>query len=93
MNARSASSALRAFRVSHAETVAVLMLTFPKPHSVRPAVLPAYRSYATTSEPDLKTTFKEAIPAKRELLKKVKAMGGKVIGEVKVENTIGGMRY
>jgi citrate synthase len=27
------------------------------------------------------------------LLKKVKALGGKVIGDVKVENTIGGMRY
>jgi citrate synthase len=56
-------------------------------------LFPAYRNYATSSEPDLKTTFKEAIPAKRELLKKVKALGGKVIGDVKVENTIGGMRY
>lgn len=37
--------------------------------------------------------MKEVIPAKRELLKKVKAMGSKVIGEVKIENTIGGMRY
>jgi hypothetical protein len=27
------------------------------------------------------------------LLKRVKALGGKVIGDVKVENTIGGMRY
>jgi citrate synthase len=54
-------------------------------------VVPAYRNYAT-SEPDLKTTFKEAIPAKRELLRKVKALGGKTIGEVKIENTIGGMR-
>jgi len=51
----------------------------------------ARRTYAT-AEPDLKTTLKEAIPAKRELLKKVKAHGSKVIGEVKVENTIGGMR-
>lgn len=32
------------------------------------------------------------IPAKRELLKKVKAHSGKSIGEVKIENTIGGMR-
>ncbi len=32
------------------------------------------------------------IPAKRELFKKVKSHGSKVIGEVKVENTIGGMR-
>jgi citrate synthase len=51
------------------------------------------RTYASTSEPDLKSTLKEVIPAKRELLKKVKAHGGKVIGEVKVENAIGGMRY
>lgn len=58
----------------------------------RPAV-PALRTYASSSEPDLKTTFKEAIPAKRELLKKVKALGDKTIGEVKVENTLGGMRY
>jgi hypothetical protein len=41
----------------------------------------------------LKETLKEVIPAKRELLKKVKAIGSKVIGEVKIENTIGGMRY
>ncbi|TVY32990.1 2-methylcitrate synthase, mitochondrial [Lachnellula subtilissima] len=76
MNARSASQALRAFR----------------PIAIRPAVIPACRSYATSSEPDLKTTFKEVLPAKRELLKKVKALGDKVIGEVKVENTLGGMR-
>ncbi|GAO18847.1 uncharacterized protein UV8b_01793 [Ustilaginoidea virens] len=49
------------------------------------------RGYAT-SEPDLKATLKQVIPAKRELLKKVKAHGGKTIGEVKVENTLGGMR-
>lgn len=49
------------------------------------------RSYAT-AEPDLKTTLKEAIPAKRELLKRVKAHAGKKIDEVKVENTLGGMR-
>jgi citrate synthase len=55
--------------------------------------VPAFRNYATSSEPDLKTTFKEAIPAKRELLKKVKALSDKTIGEVKVENTLGGMRY
>lgn len=54
-------------------------------------MVPAFRAYST-SEPDLKTTFKQCIEPKRELLKKVKALGGKVIGEVKVENTIGGMR-
>jgi hypothetical protein len=69
-----------------------VVLILCQPISVRPVVVPAYRNYATSSEPDLKTTFKEAIAPKRELLKKVKALGGKVIGDVKVENTIGGMR-
>ncbi|MCJ1356551.1 MAG: hypothetical protein MMC33_006546 [Icmadophila ericetorum] len=50
------------------------------------------RNYASVAEPDLKSTLRECIPAKRELLKKVKSHAGKVIGEVKVENTIGGMR-
>ncbi|KGO73248.1 Citrate synthase-like, core [Penicillium italicum] len=49
------------------------------------------RHYAT-AEPDLKTTLKEVIPAKRELLKKVKAQGDDVIGDVKIGNVIGGMR-
>jgi hypothetical protein len=52
----------------------------------------ARRCYSS-SELDLKETLKEVIPAKRELFKKVKANGSAVIGEVKVENTIGGMRY
>jgi citrate synthase len=93
MNARSASSALRVLRVSHANSKDVRKLILLKPLCVRTVIVPAYRNYATSSEPDLKTTFKEGIPAKRELLKKVKALGGKIIGEVKVENTIGGMRY
>jgi citrate synthase len=63
-----------------------------QPLAVRPAIVPAYRNYATSSEPDLKATFKEVLPAKRELLKKVKAHSGKVIGDVKIENTLGGMR-
>ncbi|WPG97902.1 2-methylcitrate synthase, mitochondrial [Acrodontium crateriforme] len=53
--------------------------------------LNATRAYAT-AEPDLKETLKAVIPAKRELLKKVKAHSNKVIGEVKIENTLGGMR-
>jgi citrate synthase len=44
------------------------------------------------SEPDLKATLKEVIPAKRELLKQVKSQANTTIGEVKIENTIGGMR-
>ena len=50
-------------------------------------------SYSSSAEPDLKDTFKRVLPAKRELLKKVKALGDKKIGDVKVENTLGGMRY
>ncbi|KAF2859672.1 methylcitrate synthase precursor [Piedraia hortae CBS 480.64] len=48
------------------------------------------RTYAT--EPDLKTTLRDVIPEKRELLKKVKVHSDKSIGQVKVENTLGGMR-
>ena len=94
MNARSAPRAMRALRVSLciANFLRINSLTICKPIAARSAVVPAYRSYATSSEPDLKATFKEAIAPKRELLKKVKALGGKVIGDVKVENTIGGMR-
>nr|POF05975.1 2-methylcitrate synthase, mitochondrial [Quercus suber] len=51
----------------------------------------AIRSYAT-AEPDLKETLKSVIPEKRELLKKVKSHSSKTIGEVKIENTLGGMR-
>lgn len=50
------------------------------------------RSYASASEKDLKETLKAAIPEKRELLKKVKAHADKKIGDVKIENTLGGMR-
>lgn len=50
------------------------------------------RSYSSSSEPDLKTTLQQVIPAKRELLKKVKAHASASLGEVKVENALGGMR-
>ncbi|MCJ1375123.1 hypothetical protein MMC20_006357 [Loxospora ochrophaea] len=50
------------------------------------------RNYSSSVELDLKSTLKEVIPAKRELLKKVKSHAGKSLGEVKVENTLGGMR-
>lgn len=49
------------------------------------------RGYAT-AEPDLKSTLKEVIPEKRELLKQVKARGDEVIGDVKISSVIGGMR-
>lgn len=53
----------------------------------------AARTYSTpASEPDLKETLKSVIPEKRELLKKVKASASTKIGDVKIENTIGGMR-
>lgn len=60
--------------------------------SLQPLFAAASRPYSSAPEPDLKSTLREAIPEKRELLKKVKSHGSKVIGEVKVENTIGGMR-
>jgi citrate synthase len=50
----------------------------------------SYRNHAT--ERDLKSTIKEVIPEKRELLKKVKERGDEVLGDVKIANTIGGMR-
>ncbi|PNY28525.1 Citrate synthase, partial [Tolypocladium capitatum] len=59
--------------------------------SLKRAALVGARGYAT-AEPDLKATLREAIPAKRELLRRVKAHGGRTIGEVKVENALGGMR-
>jgi citrate synthase len=62
-----------------------------QPSLFHPVIATPHRSYAT-SEPDLKTTLKDCIPAKRELLKKVRALSDRVIGDVKVENTLGGMR-
>ncbi|PGH07432.1 2-methylcitrate synthase, mitochondrial [Blastomyces parvus] len=58
----------------------------------------ASRSFASTSrfystaESDLKTTFQNAIPAKRELFQEVKKRGEDVIGDVTIASTIGGMR-
>ncbi|KPI39654.1 2-methylcitrate synthase, mitochondrial [Cyphellophora attinorum] len=49
------------------------------------------RTYAS-AEPDLKSTLREAIPAKRELLKQVKAKADTKIGDVTVGQVIGGMR-
>lgn len=50
-------------------------------------------NYSSSSEPTLKETFERVLPAKRELLKKVKAQADKKLGDVKVENALGGMRY
>jgi citrate synthase len=36
--------------------------------------------------------MRKLIPAKRELLKKVKANADKKLGELRVENALGGMR-
>ncbi|CAK7271615.1 citrate synthase [Sporothrix epigloea] len=55
-----------------------------------PKLRPRYVS--TSAEPDLKTTLKNVIPAKLELFKKIKANGSKVIGELRVDHTLGGMR-
>ncbi|KAF2237749.1 citrate synthase mitochondrial precursor [Viridothelium virens] len=50
------------------------------------------RRYASTREPDLKETLSRVIPTKRELLRKVKGHADRKLGDVKVENTLGGMR-
>ena len=50
------------------------------------------RRYATPSEPTLKEAVSRIIPEKRELLKKVKAVSDKKLGDAKVENALGGMR-
>ncbi|KAI4242359.1 MAG: hypothetical protein L6R40_004088 [Gallowayella cf. fulva] len=49
-------------------------------------------SSSSSGEPDLKATLREMIPTKRELLKRVKSHASKTIGDVKIENTLGGMR-
>jgi hypothetical protein len=54
----------------------------------------ASRGYASAPEKDLKETLREIIPEKREKFKKFKAdYGQRSLGEVKVENAIGGMRF
>lgn len=62
----------------------------------RPTFSIAYaskRNSSTSTQKDLKETLKEVIPVKREQLKKLKAEHGhKSLGEIKVENAIGGMR-
>jgi citrate synthase len=60
--------------------------------SQAPAISHAARVYSTSSEPDLKETLRQVVPEKRELLKQVKSQASTNIGEVKIENTIGGMR-
>ncbi|KAL2887631.1 putative Mitochondrial precursor of 2-methylcitrate synthase [Ceratocystis lukuohia] len=51
------------------------------------------RSYATTTaEPSLKDVLRSVIPAKRELLKKVKAHSSTSIGPLNVSHVVGGMR-
>ncbi|KAL8756450.1 MAG: hypothetical protein Q9199_002932 [Rusavskia elegans] len=67
-------------------------LTHGQSSVISSSYLRSSRCYSSAAEPDLKATLRDAIPAKRELLKKVKGHASKTIGEVKVENTLGGMR-
>ncbi|KAL1636391.1 citrate synthase [Diplodia intermedia] len=80
LNARTASRALRSVRPSTVKPLASVQ------------VRDSSRNYASASEPGLKETLAKVIPAKRELLKKVKSHADKKIGDLKVENTLGGMR-
>ncbi len=51
------------------------------------------RCFYSALEPDLKTTFMNAIAEKKELFERVKAVKGeRVDATVKVRNIIGGMR-
>jgi citrate synthase len=56
------------------------------------ACLNAARHYSSSTEPDLKTTLRDLIPAKRDLLARVKSHSQTQIGTVKIENALGGMR-
>jgi hypothetical protein len=88
MSSKMAFKPSASFSVLRANKVRRLLLQFKADIDTAAAK----RRYSS-SEPDLKTTLQKVIPAKRELLKKVRTEhGNKVIGEVKVENTIGGMR-
>lgn len=61
--------------------------------SFRPVSASLVAKRNASTQKDLKETLKDVIPAKREQLAKLKKdYGDKVIGEVKVENLIGGMR-
>ncbi|KAK8166425.1 citrate synthase-like protein [Phyllosticta citrichinensis] len=80
LKARVASRTLRSLRPSVVQPI----------HTVQ--AIHQTRGYASSSEPDLKSTLKRVIPEKRELLKQVKAHADKKLGDVKVENTLGGMR-
>ncbi|KAI4247888.1 MAG: hypothetical protein L6R42_009488, partial [Xanthoria sp. 1 TBL-2021] len=64
-------------------------LTHRQSSVISSSYLRSSRRYSSTAEPDLKATLRHVIPAKRELLKKVKGHASKTIGEVKVENTLG----
>jgi citrate synthase len=60
---------------------------------VLPGIASTRRLYSTSPEPSLKETLRKIIPAKRELLKQVKAVSDKKLGDLKVENALGGMRW
>ncbi|KKY22751.1 putative 2-methylcitrate synthase [Phaeomoniella chlamydospora] len=50
------------------------------------------RWYSSSAEPDLKSTLASVIPAKRELLQKVKTKANQKVGDVTVAQVLGGMR-
>ncbi|KAL8815231.1 MAG: hypothetical protein Q9223_005614 [Gallowayella weberi] len=86
------ASSRHVLRLAIPPTVTTASIARCRPRYVGCSVDPCPRCYSSTAEPDLKATLREVIPAKRELLKKVKSHASKTIGEVKIENTLGGMR-
>ena len=94
MAARLAPRAARSWLVRSGDISNILCsrLTCRQASSKPANALPFARAYSSSAEPDLKETLKKVIPEKRELLKQVKSKGDTVIGEVKIENALGGMR-
>ncbi|KAI9808375.1 MAG: hypothetical protein M1826_004190 [Phylliscum demangeonii] len=70
--------------------VAGLCLRTARPRPLRRCCL---RSYSTEPNRPLKEVVRELIPGRRERLKKLRTeYGSRVIGDIKVENVLGGMR-
>ncbi|KAL8803990.1 MAG: hypothetical protein Q9182_002862 [Xanthomendoza sp. 2 TL-2023] len=86
------ASSRHVLRLPRPSTVTTAFIATSRPRYVGRSVDPWPRCYSSIAEPDLKATLREVIPAKRELLKKVKSHASKTIGEIKIENTLGGMR-
>jgi citrate synthase len=92
LSSQTARQALRALKRSHVPSTAAVVTTSSSPFHPQRRQASSSSSSSTTSEPDLKTTLASLIPAKRELLARVKAHSTTKIGEVQIGQVLGGMR-